>query len=341
MLAALFLLYITAVSLRITERELAWITTMAVAGGVLASVMAISGFYSGVTFSATARSTLAGDGRQSDPNIYAAGLLLPVSLAIGKVLSARSTLLKALMAISAGIIMLSVLLTMSRGALLAVFVMIAAYVLRYRLSWKIITSVAILLAGLAFVPDVFFSRLQDAAETGGAGRLDIWIAGLYALKHYALFGAGLANFPNVYTLFSGYAPNFTGYARDAHNIYLAIAVELGIGGLALMLLAIGTQLRDARPHKDSPSSTRLIAVPAEAAFWAILVSAAFLNLMYRKSLWLVLIMVAISVRARQQREDELRWHDAPGNEEMIDSPFALDGNRPITTAALAGTYRLR
>ncbi len=37
----------------------------------------------------------------------------------------------------------------------------------------------------------------------GAGRFDIWLVGWTAMKHYALMGAGLSNFPVVYNDYAG------------------------------------------------------------------------------------------------------------------------------------------
>jgi O-antigen ligase len=326
----LYVLYLAAVSVRISERELFWITTLAIAGGVLASVMSISGFYSGISYENVNRSTIASEGLQSDPNMYAAGLLLPLSLAIGRVLSSKSLFHKLMMGAATAIIGVAILLTMSRGALLALCVMMVVYAVRYRLSWKILAPVGILSVGLTFVPSLFFSRLQNAVATGGAGRVDIWTAGLHAAKRFGIIGAGLNNFPSVYTLVAGYAPKFQGFERDAHNIYLATLVELGIAGLLFMLFALWAQLRDASPGPGRKNG-RQMAVPAEAALWGILISAIFVNLLYRKCWWLTLIVVALAVKSRRDQEDKtVDSQPIYSNDVRV-----LDTGTRITTAGLA------
>ncbi|HYG99970.1 MAG TPA: O-antigen ligase family protein [Terriglobales bacterium] len=331
-LLGLFLVYLAAVSIRISPKELSWVTTLAIAGGVLASIMSASAFYQGQTFTRAARSTIMQDGRESDPNYYAAALLLPLALAVGDFLSAKGVFRRVAMAAGAGVITIAILLTMSRGALLAVIVMIIVYSIRYRLTWKIVAPIAILAGGLAIVPDLFFSRLGEAAESGGAGRLDIWIAGLNALKHYAFFGGGFNNFPSVYAMFSGYAPTFRGYDRDAHNMYLALAVELGIPGLVCLGMALYTQFREAWPPKIKEQAIKLMAVPAEAGCCAVLAASFFLNPIMRKSLWLALIMFALSIKARQSQEAKLKDREEP--EDDVRATLADEEGR-VTRAALA------
>src|SRR4029077_12875990 len=87
------------------------------------------------------------------------------------------------------------------------------------------------------------ARFGEAVSTGGAGRLDIWYVGWELLKHYGIFGAGLANFPQVYSSYAGVAPVFRGFARASHNIFLQISVEGGLVGVCLLIQALRVQLR--------------------------------------------------------------------------------------------------
>ncbi len=334
--AALMVLYLVAVCIRISDRELAWVSTMAIAGAVLASFLTTTGFFSGMTYKTLARATIAQQDRQADPNYYAAGLLLALSLAVGRTISGRRISMRLIMGGCAAVIAAAVLLTMSRGALLGMTVMMLVYAVRYRLNWKLLAPIALLASGLFLVPEQFYQRLTVAASGGGAGRLDIWTAGFHALLHYGLYGTGFGNFSSVYTLFAGYAPKFMGYGLDAHNMYLATGVELGIAGLLIMGIAFYTQLREARPPQDRWISNRLQTVPAEAAMWAALTTSTFLNPILRKSLWLTLIMVALSVKSRDAQEPDF-------DQNIVSEPeggFAKT-EPPITSAALAVGLRRR
>lgn len=68
------------------------------------------------------------------------------------------------------------------------------------------------------------SRAQLATLTGRAA-LD-----------YMPFGSGLGSFPSVYQLYENAQQVTTTYVVHAHNDYLEVALELGIGGIILMLL---------------------------------------------------------------------------------------------------------
>jgi O-antigen ligase len=333
---SLIVLYVVAVSIRISDRELEWVAIMAIAGAVLASFLTTTGFFSGMTYKTVARATIAEHQRQADPNYYAAGLLLALSLAVGRTISKRGIAMKLVMGGSAAMIAAAVLLTMSRGALLGILVMMAVYALRYRMNWKLLVPIALLASGLFLVPEEFFHRIQIAVSSGGAGRLDIWTAGFHAFMHYWAYGAGFGNFSSVYTLFAGYAPNFMGFDLDAHNMYLATSVELGIAGILIMAIAFYTQLQDAKPSRSPSLSVRLQAVPTEAAMWAALTTSTFLNPILRKYLWLTLIMVALSVKSRQAHEPEVQ---EPVTLEPEDTFVTED--EPITSATLAVGLRRR
>jgi O-antigen ligase len=89
--------------------------------------------------------------------------------------------------------------------------------------------VSIVLLSLMTLPQSFLGRLQSAEASGGAGRLDIWEVGFAALKHHGLFGAGLLNFGEAYTKYVGEgSPIYSYKEADAHNIYLSVAVDLGM-----------------------------------------------------------------------------------------------------------------
>jgi len=71
---------------------------------------------------------------------------------------------------------------------------------------------------MPFIPEFMINRIDSAVETHADGRVDIWVAGLYALQKYWLIGAGLDNFPVVYTEFAEYSPYGMAFIGP-HTIY--------------------------------------------------------------------------------------------------------------------------
>jgi O-antigen ligase len=147
---------------------------------------------------------------------------------------------------------------------------------------------------------MFFERLTQALSTGGERRVDIWRAGLEACKHHAFIGAGFANFEVVYSAFAGYAPHFSGFARDAHNVFLAVATELGLVGLVLFGMALFYTIRDATSTRRSLMVPSALLVSCEAAYWAILVSSLFANILIFKAFWLSFILLGLVSRSEQE-----------------------------------------
>src|SRR5208337_1960441 len=152
-------------------------------------------------------------------------------------------LAKLLLSSSALMISLGIFVTTSRGALLAILVMLLFCLLKGRINWHILVLPFLLGGALLLAPGSLFTRLQQSKETGGAGRLYIWQTGAAAFKDYFLAGAGLDNFPVIYNHYAEHALHFVGLNRPAHNIYLQIAVESGVIGFLLFVLVVASHLR--------------------------------------------------------------------------------------------------
>lgn len=289
---SLLVLYLLSVSLRITPKERLRIVVLTVLGGCLAAAYTTKAFYEGVSFVSSGRASLVIGDQETDPNGMAASLLLPMSLAIALFFLSQKWIGKTLAMLAVLPMGFCIFLTMSRGASLALVVIAVIYLRRLK-KWRALAPMSLLLLLLLFVPGPFFQRFGTAADSGGAGRVPIWTAGLEAFKHNWLLGAGINCFPSAYTLYAGAAPRFEGFGRAAHNIYLSTSVELGTVGVILLLLAIGSEFRAVRHARDEFDP---LLVGTEAAAWAILVAAFFLDVIWVKYFWFSWILLAISAQ---------------------------------------------
>ncbi|MBS1801656.1 MAG: O-antigen ligase family protein [Acidobacteria bacterium] len=295
----LWLLYMAVVSLRITDKELSWISLLTVLGGTGASIYSVYMFsHSG---GAPGRVSLAEGSTQSDPNFFAVALLLPLSLSFGGVLSSRTWPHRVLFLASTGAIAFAVFLTMSRGALAAVAVITFVFLLRLRLNWRLFLPVIVAGTALLFMPRLFFERVQEASTSRMAGRQDIWLIGIHSLRSYGIFGAGLDNFSNAFERYVGSSRFFAGDQRASHNIYLTVAVEFGILGTLFLFGAVRSHMRAfPRVTRNIFASSRLVAF--EAACWGMLAAGFGLDILWRKAFWFTW---ALSVGALHvQRENE-------------------------------------
>ena len=298
---SLFLLFLICACTRFQERELKVVALLSIAGGCAAAIYTCflaPGAGGGV---AALRNSLAWGDRQADPNGFAESLMVPLALALGGFALLRNRHARAMMLVAFGLISYAVLLTMSRGALVALLVMTIVYMRHMpgKLSRRLLIPASIFGVAVLAMSNAIFARLALAVQTGGAGRLDIWIAGFQAIKEHGLIGAGLDNFPLAYSEVAGYASQFQGIARAAHNIFLNTWVELGLPGLLLFVIAMGYQLRVSkralRARIDQFSAPILI---SHAACWSVLTAGLFLDIVWRKTFWLswTLLMLAVQMR---------------------------------------------
>ena len=303
---SLLLFYLVAVSVRMSRAEFSRVIQLTIVGGTMAGLYAAREFYHGTFYHLTSRGTLVVAGRETDPNQFAASLILPFSLAIGHFANLRGWRSRGLTLAAIVIMGLAMLLSMSRGAMLALVVVFLVHFYHQRRKWPLIAaSTLALVMMLVFVPEAFITRIQHASSTGGSGRVYIWTVGAAMLKHYAMLGAGLNNFPVAYNQFAGYATRFEGFSRAPHNIYLGTWVETGIFGLLLLVVAMRSNLRRAYSSIHSGMAPGWAApVAYEAACWAMVVVGLFLDITWTKYFWFCWILLAIVNRSSKDNQTE-------------------------------------
>ncbi|HTC95939.1 MAG TPA: O-antigen ligase family protein [Terriglobales bacterium] len=298
-MASLFLFYMVVTCCEFSEREITRIARFTIFGGCVAAAICLYLFHNGVFWrNTTMRGTVAFGSQQIESNVFAAGLLLPLSLVIGEFLTAKRWGSKLLLISCAFVIALGIFYTTSRGALLAVMVMILFYVCKTGISWRVLAAPILLGLALLLAPGFLFTRLLEAGMTGGAGRLYIWQTGLAAFKDYFAVGAGVDNFSVIYNEYAGKATHFAGLNREPHNTFLEVAVESGVIGLLLFILVIASHLRQAWQREALVSGAeRVRLVACESAAWGMLVASFFLHLLWFKEYWVIWMMLAICSRA--------------------------------------------
>jgi putative inorganic carbon (HCO3(-)) transporter len=135
---------------------------------------------------------------------------------------------------------LALLLTQSRGGLLAyaaILVMSACFFApdrKARMWWIAIVLVACLLLGV--VAGMFFERLTEIDDFTTVSRLAIWGGAFTVFARSPVIGTG---FGNLRTLMGGLLSLPDGWTGDAHNLYLELLAETGVAGfLAFAILVI-------------------------------------------------------------------------------------------------------
>lgn len=184
-----------------------------------------------------------GVGLYGNPNYYSTSLLLSISfiLCLYYLKQLNTTRIKLYMNIAFIIISIDLILTFSRGALLAFLAVIVTFFIsriRYNLTWKrlillLFPSLFLIFLVMnsevpSFLEEFVTDRLYDRlTETTGSGRTVLWGSGwdLFTSNYtYMLFGTGGNQFAE-----------HPGMVNTVHNNYLRFLYETGIFGFLLLL----------------------------------------------------------------------------------------------------------
>jgi len=221
-------------------------------------------------------------------NNTAAALILPLAVALCRCAEWRWLPGRLLYGGAAGLLVTGIVLTGSRGGLLAAAVCLAvaaALVSRGRqilVGFGVAAALSILIV-LLLNPAGVGSRTES---TDSSGRTEIWRVGIAACQTYCLAGSGWGTFPRVYELTQPLVPEartlVRGTSYEPHNIWILIGVEAGLAGLILAVVGLGATLRETYrlpPVLRGPPLTGLVGT---------LVAGFFLSNFEYKFFWMVL-----------------------------------------------------
>lgn len=294
----LFGLYIIVSMFPIKLAQLQSMVFATVAGGVIAGCYGIYLYMTGVNIAN--RLALSADNTTGDPNHVAASLILPLALAIHVLFWHRSVFVRFLMLCSSGVLLATIVLSGSRGAMLGVVALVIFLIIRDPHRRVIAMAGGVLaIAGAALAGPMLIQRFGQATINGGAGRADIWHVGWVAFTQNWLFGAGYENFAFAYdrAYMQVFQPFYTNWHRAPHNIFLGNSVDLGIFGLALIVIAWVSQFK--MLNFIQATDTRYgLRLALQASVIALIVVACFSDIMISKYTWLLFMMIALTRNAQ-------------------------------------------
>ncbi|HEY8475653.1 MAG TPA: O-antigen ligase family protein [Chloroflexota bacterium] len=172
-------------------------------------------------------------GTSLDPNVLGGLLLVTTALVITQLMSPTPLLRRSWLAVMVGAMLVAIVLTYSRSSWLglASAVLLLA-VVRYRRTWALaLAGAAVLL--LAPPGEMIIDRLTSgllAQDKAAAMRLGEYKDAFRLISEYPIFGVGF-----------GEAPRIDLYVAVS-SIYLLVAEEMGLVGLSVYLITVGTAL---------------------------------------------------------------------------------------------------
>lgn len=242
-----FLLFLSLSFLPDNIIDLSLMEKSFIISGLVAAVVLIV-FPSGSHYTDEGRRTIIMFGNTLDPNVLSGVMSLGLFCAVKKIFNKQYILSSC---IFTGLIFFGILLTGSRGGLIASVLPIIVGVFVYKKSLKDIPKlvffiIVILIIGyfsLDLLPDELITNRfnfnilfgQNEIETGSHSRYKIWSYAIPLIYKKLFFGYGTGNF------FTAIASVYRMAA--SHNMYILIAVESGIIGIFLFFLPIFILIR--------------------------------------------------------------------------------------------------
>jgi O-antigen ligase len=175
---------------------------------------------------------------------------LPYTMAIGLMAWRKKSIARGLwFLVISGIALIGLLLTTSRGAVIALFfgflVWAFLYVSEKRVwifrhfsnAWMRTGSLFVILlaGGLLLIyfagPVTLVSNISALSNSGS--RLSLFTDSLRLVQDYPIIGAGLASFPGNYSNYILSTPVY--FFQNSHNLYINVAIEQGILGSVILI----------------------------------------------------------------------------------------------------------
>lgn len=225
----------------------------------------------------------------NNPNDLATLCLIALGLALGIAFSKASRkIVRIGAAVSVLLLMIVILLTQSRGAFIGFVAGMGPGLLWMGVKrpghLMLATGIVVVVVGVA-VPATVWDRLSgirqlastetiaDADTEGSAAeRYQIQKTAWRIFIDHPFLGVGLGAYPQAN---ARYAPELG--PKDTHNTYLNLAAEVGLPGMAIWCMLVGSVLRFAYARRKAAPSSDLATQQAwmERALWAYLIAALF------------------------------------------------------------------
>ena len=243
--------------------------------------------------------------------------------------------------VAAGLCILSILGSQSRGAFLAVGAMLGFLWLRSRK--KLMTGLLLAVAAIAaisFMPADWTERMESIRnyqEDGSAmGRINAWLFAVNLAEDHPIVGGGANAFTRE--LFARYAP-VPDDVHDAHSIYFEVLAEQGYVGLALYLmlglaavLTAGRMIGLAKRHPELAWAADFGRL-SQVAFVGYGVGGAFLGLAYFDLPYTLMIFIACAYTFVRQESARLGASSRSAASESPERP----GQSPVQISTASRT----
>lgn len=255
-------------------------------------------------------------GQVGDPNMFAQLMVVLVPIGIERARHEQRGFLRLAALVAAGLSGVTVLLTFSRGGLVAlVFVtVLSVWDLPSRRRLLTAFALAVMLAALV-APRSYLHRLGESLDVvpgigsgrpddpAVAGRSSEMLSALLMFEEHPVLGVGAANYPAKYQDYSqGLGLDPRREERSPHSLPLEVAAETGVVGLAafgaLLTLAFRSMAAARRAFRDTGAvGDESLVRGFQIGVVGYLVCSPLLHVAYPRPMWMLLGLAMATIRA--------------------------------------------
>ncbi|HVT44088.1 MAG TPA: O-antigen ligase family protein [Thermoanaerobaculia bacterium] len=264
-------------------------------------------------------------GPLGDPNFFAQLLLIPIPFAVLYASIERRIGVRALYYLAAAIVLLALMLTYSRGAIVALAVLALLMMITLRVRWRrlAVTMGVLILALLAFRSELAnrIATMEQLVVPGAASYADSSVQKrrLLAATAWTMFldrplaGVGAGNFSVHYDEHSERVGSSSrlydepGGDHFPHSLPLEIAAESGLVGLILfgsIIVIAFVSLRRVGRVVDRADTLSITAAGLRIGIAGYLVAALFLHAEFQRSLWMLFGLIPALQSLGEQKAQE-------------------------------------
>lgn len=256
-----------------------------------------------------------------DPNFYAQWLVMVVPLAIDRFRDETSSILRFVAASAVVSSIASIVFTFSRGALVALVVVLGIMALRHPPKASVVVAgFAIIALAVPLLPSGYVDRMAALADIGGVdvgtdpslrNREAETATAIRMFLDRPLTGVGYGNYFGSYTEYSrDLGIDVVRDPRQAHNLYLETLAETGLAGLVVLVGVFGAAfvaLADGRRRfrRMGDLSSDALGHAVGVAILGYLLTSVFLHMAFARFIWLV-VGVAFAFPSVARSENRVR-----------------------------------
>lgn len=292
----LFLTFFTAVVLQVnlTRSEFEFLRfSICTVSAILSAMMIFSKKYQVVSLVDSGRYTFGINGTEVDNNNFCLALAFSILFAVDYLAKKREGFKLYYIGLAA-LSLAAMLFTGSRGGFLGLIAGLAGYMWIYgegriKPSTIFFCSVGVVCAyflAIQILPETLLARFTIASvvKSGGTGRTTIWLNALDAFWNgnplRMIVGYGFGSFPRFLKFFCG-------RYKAAHNDFVQILIELGIGGCVYYVFCLCNALKRMK-NERKPLNFSIVAL--------LIIGGISMELFIKKMFWMGIFLSFIKIK---------------------------------------------